>query len=100
LKISELTRKFPIDNMLVDVTVGDTVWWFAGAQLNNLPAVATILSFCEDNMINLSYNSTVGSRLVTELGVCLIGDDRLKNVHNRKRGAWCPRGTWTALELG
>lgn len=99
MKFSDLTRIVTIDKTAVPVSVGDTVWWFAGGQLDNIPASALVLSFCEDNMINLSYNSGVGSRLVSETGVCLIGDERLSNAHHNKRGAWCPRGTWTLLNL-
>jgi hypothetical protein len=101
LKYTDLCREITVEQGTppVSVAIGDTVWWFTEAQLNNTPAVAFVVSFCEDNMIDLQYTTGVGNRLVTEKGVCLIGDERLKNVHNRKRGAWCPRATWKLLEL-
>lgn len=99
MKSSDLTREFEIDGNKVDVSIGCTVWWFMEGQTQNIPSPATVLSFCSDNMVNLVCTSPHGNRPISYDGVCLVGDERLGNANNRKRGSWCPRGLWPSLQL-
>lgn len=99
MKCSDLTRVVTFDDTDVSVSIGDIVWWFSENQIQNLPHAAMVVKLGDDNMVDLSYNAVVGSRLVTESGVCMVGDSRLANANYRKRGSWCPRGTWSILNL-
>jgi hypothetical protein len=98
VKASQLTRTVVIDNTEVTVAIGDPIWWFNQAQMD-IPAPAFIVSFAEDNMVNLTYINHVGARLTNLSGVCLLGDSKLDNKNYRSKGCWCPRGMWTALGL-
>lgn len=99
MKQSDLIRQFIIEDQPVVVAIGDVVWYFNENQLNTMPHVAQVVAFGEDNMVDLTYNATIGSRLVPVQGVCLVGDERLKNANYRKRGSWIPRGAFTCLNL-
>jgi hypothetical protein len=99
MKTTEICREVTIDGIKIPVSIGDTVWWFMENQLNNIPAVAIVIQFSEDNMIDLARYTSPGSRLTAEVGVCLLDDPRLSNANYRKRGSWCPRGMWSSLNL-
>jgi hypothetical protein len=101
MKLNQIHRSYTIDDTEVHVTLGDTVFWFAQDQKNNVPAVAIVTAFCQDNMVDLAYVAPLGSSAPLKAlnGVCLITDERLSNPNYRKRGSWCPRGSWSALEI-
>lgn len=99
MKQSDLIRQFIIEDQPIVIALGDVVWLFNENQLDTLPHVATVIAFGEDNMVDLAYNAVVGSRLVPVQGVCLVGDERLKNANYRKRGSWIPRGAFSVLNL-
>lgn len=102
MKPTELVRQYTIgDNSSPHtVWIGDTVWWFAQDEVNGVPAPATVLALCEDNMVNLSYLSVVGSgRQVVVTGVCLHGDERLSNKNYRDKGSWLPRTAFGVLPI-
>lgn len=99
MKLSDLIRQFVIDQNPITVAIGDTVWFFNENQTDSMPHVATVTAFGEDNMVDLTYNAVIGSRLVPAQGVCLVGDERLNNANYRKRGSWIPRGAFPSLNL-
>jgi hypothetical protein len=99
VRLTDLIREFNIDGTPWTVAIGDVVWLFNENQLDAMPHVATVTAFGEDNMVDLTYNAVVGSRLVPVQGVCLVGDERLSNVNYRKRGSWIPRGAFPSLNL-
>ena len=99
MRLTDLIREFNIDGTPWTVAIGDVVWLFNENQLDAMPHVATVTAFGEDNMVDLTYNAVVGSRLVPVQGVCLVGDERLNNVNYRKRGSWIPRGAFPSLNL-
>jgi hypothetical protein len=102
MKSSELVRQYDIGENSPPHTVwlGDTVWWFAQNETSGVPAPATVLAFCEDNMVNLSYLSVVGTgKQVVITGVCLVGDERLGNNNYRKNGSWLPRTAFGVLPI-
>jgi hypothetical protein len=102
MKSSELVRQYDIGESSPPHTVwlGDTVWWFAQNETSGVPAPATVLAFCEDNMVNLSYLSVVGTgKQVVITGVCLVGDERLGNNNYRKNGSWLPRTAFGVLPI-
>lgn len=102
MKSTELVRQYNISENSSPHTVwlGDTVWWFAQNETGGVPAPATVLAFCEDNMVNLSYLSVVGTgKQVVISGVCLVGDERLGNNNYRKNGSWLPRTAFGVLPI-
>lgn len=99
MKTRDLIRELVIDEVPVQVSIGDTVWFFGQAQTSNVPLPASISAFGEDNMVNITYQQPLTGRSIAVEGVCLCGDPRLKNPNYNKRGAWCPRGTWSFLSL-
>lgn len=99
MKIRDLVRDVVVEEVNMQVSIGDVVWWFGQAQTSDLPLPATVVMFGEDNMVNLTYQQPHTGRSVAIEGVCLCGDPRLKNPNYNKRGAWCPRGTWSFLGL-
>lgn len=98
MEAKQLMRTVKIDGVDVTVAIGDPVWWFNQAQMD-VPAPAVIVSFAEDNMVNLAYINHIGAKFTNLSGVCLIGDTKLDNKNYREKGCWSPRGLWTALNL-
>lgn len=99
IKQDQLCKTVVLDERQVSVLLGDDVWWFAGNELGNPPAAAKVVAMCGDNMVDLSIYNQVNGKQFIEKGVCLIGDELLKNQNYRKRGSWCPRGNWSALNV-
>lgn len=95
----DLVRSVVLDEQTVEVAMGDSVWYFGAAQINQCPVPATVMAFGEDEMIDLVYTEPSIGKPVVLKGICMVGDRKLDNMVHRKRGAWCPRGTWTCLNL-
>jgi len=98
VKADRLVRPVTLENQTINVAVGDVVFWFSLAQLNSTPHVATVLELLDDNMVTLAVTThTEQLKVVRYTGVCLAGDERLKNPNYIKRGAWCPRFLFSFL---
>ena len=98
MKTEQLVRPVTLEGQQFNVAVGDVVFWFQQAQLNSTPHVATVLELLDDNMVTLAViTHTEQVKLVRHTGVCLAGDERLKNPNYVKRGAWCPRFLFSFL---
>lgn len=92
--MSDVEKLVPVGEQWHRVLIGDNVWYYLNNQVDTVPQVATVVGFCEDNMVDLIV-MTVNIRpaLVLHKGVCLVGDPRLANVNRWKNGSWCPRPT-------
>ena len=99
MQTTELTRKYTIDGFEVDVSLGDTVWWFPEGQTGGVPMVAFAVRLGDGGMITLRYFPPQGSVAAEKMGVVPIGDDRLKNPNVRKNGAWCTRALWASIQV-
>jgi hypothetical protein len=94
----EAVRFIEFNGVRRTLLLGDTVWWFPDAAIHAKPHAARIMGFNENDMLELEISShTQPPRLSAQIGVCLVGDQRLANPNYRKRGAWMPR--WTEQEL-
>jgi hypothetical protein len=82
----------------VEVTLGDTIWWFPEGQTHNVPMVATVTRLGE-GMLTLRYNHDSGPTARTIVGVVPIGDVRLTNKNVSAKGAWCTRAFWDLLQI-
>ena len=99
MKTTELTRKYTIDGYEVDVSLGDTVWWFPEGQTGGSPMVAFVTRLSDGEMITIRYFPPQGSVTSEIIGVVPIGDERLKNPNVRKKGAWCTRALWASIQV-
>jgi hypothetical protein len=98
MKTEQLVRPVTLEGQQFNVAVGDVEFWFQQAQLNSTPHVATVLELLDDNMVTLAVTThTEQVKIVRYTGVCLAGDERLKNPNYVKRGAWCPRFLFSFL---
>jgi hypothetical protein len=95
----DLVRSVTLDGTEIQLALGETVWYFGAAQTSDRPIPATVQSFGEDNMVDLVYHEQATGRPQIVKGLCMLTDPRLENMVFRKRGAWCPRGVWTCLEI-
>lgn len=98
-KTSDVVRTVAVGDETANVILGDTIWWYPENATHTVPHVGTLTQFCEGNKVNLTRQSPSGSQIIHEKGVCLIGDPDLQNPNHRKRGSWCPRIGWKALNL-
>jgi hypothetical protein len=98
MKVKEVCRTVEIDGQQIQVLLGDDIWWFAQNQTKTPPAPAKLMEFQSVDMVKLAYLSATGKWTVTD-GVCLLTDPNLSNHNYSKRGSWCPRGSWKALEI-
>ena len=97
--LKDLVRKVTMDDLEVVLSLGDVVWFFGAAQVSDKPIPAQIQAFGEDNMVDLIYHEQNTGKAFVAKGICMLTDPKLdKDVH-RKKGAWCPRGTWSCLEV-
>ena len=103
MKATELSHKYTIPHngapVEVDVTLGDTIWWFPEGQTNCVPMVAFVTRLGTGGMLTLRYFPPQGTIFKEINGVVAIGDDRLKNTNVRKKGAWCTRAFWTEIQI-
>lgn len=100
MKTRDIVRQVVIDQNPHTVWIGDTVWWCAQGQTDNVPAVATVTDFCGDDMVDLTYITPHSTgKLQVLKGVCLLGDERLKNQNYRSKGAWLPRTAFAMLQI-
>ena len=97
--LKDLVRSVILDGTEVTLALGETVWYFGAAQVSDRPIPATIQAFGEDNMVDLVYHEQATAKPMTARGICMLTDPRLENMVHKKRGAWCPRGTWTCLDV-
>ena len=95
----DLARTVTIDDTPTTIAVGETVWYFGAAQVNDVPVPAQLMRFGEDNMVDLIVHDPTTGKPKVENGICMATDPRLENMVHRKRGAWSPRGMWSFLGL-
>lgn len=100
MKLSDISKEVTVDGHTTVVSLGDTVWWFAEAQLSSVPSIAFIKRFNDGNQVELAYVPSQGNRLISMAGVRLAGDPLLRtNGSVRAHGCWCPRGVWPSLNI-
>lgn len=103
MKAIDLTRKYTVLNhgkpTEVDVTLGETIWWFPEGQTNCVPMVAFVTRLGDGGQLSLRYFPPQGTIFKEHTGVVAIGDDRLKNANVRKKGAWCTRAFWSEIQI-
>lgn len=98
MRQNQLVQSITVEGQQYNVAIGDVVFWFQQAQLNSQPHIATVLELLDDNMVTLAVTThTEQLKITRKEGVCLVGDERLKNQNYVKRGAWCPRGLFRFL---
>lgn len=95
----DLVRKVTLDDVEVTLALGEVVFYFGAAQVSDRPIPATIQAFGEDNMVDLIYHEQSTGKPQVARGLCMLTDPRLENMVHKKRGAWCPRGCWSCLEI-
>ena len=78
------------------VRLGDTVWFFAGCNMQSVPQCGTVTLISEDNMVDIAIQNVQLLRRVSEMGVCLVGSPKLEAKVHRDKGCWIPQ---TPLEL-
>lgn len=99
MQTKDLVRTVTLDGVEVQLALGETVFFFGAAQVQDRPIPAQIQAFGEDNMVDLIYHEQSTGKPIVSKGLCMLTDPRLENVIFSKRGAWCPRGCWTCLSI-
>jgi len=97
--LKDLIRTVKLDDVEIHISLGETVWYFGAAQISDKPIPATIQSFGEDNMVDLLYHEQSTGKPMLLRGICMETDPRLANMVHKKKGSWCPRGSWSFLEI-